>query len=115
MESWSTIANLVRNRLTCGLQPLIVHSALKDVSNALEHILEQAAETEPTETLLDLRRQHYDLADALGLDGPAILDDTFAELEQLLAGIGLVREVSIRVHVKVLALGELLATRIGAA
>ena len=114
-KNWSTIADLVRNRLTNGLQPLIVHSALKGVSNALENILEQVAESEPTKTLLDLRHQHYELADTLDLDGPEILDDTFAELEQLVAGIGMVREVSVRVHVKVLAIGELLATRIGAA
>ena len=33
-ENWSTIADLVRNRLADGLQLLIVHSALKGVSNA---------------------------------------------------------------------------------
>jgi diaminopimelate decarboxylase/aspartate kinase len=115
VENWSTIAGLVRNRLTSGLQPMIVHSAFKGVSNALEQLLEQATSTDPADTLLGLRRQHYELADTLGLNGPDILDDTFAELEQLVAGIGLVGEVSIRVHVKVLALGELLATRVGAA
>lgn len=114
-ENWSTIAALVRNRLTAGLQPLIVHSALKGVSNALEELLEEASKSGPTDMLLELRRQHYELADMLGIDGPEILDDTFAQLEQLVAGIGLVEEVSIRVHVKVLAFGELLATRVGAA
>ena len=114
-ENWSTIADLVRNRLADGLQLLIVHSALKGVSNALERLLQQATSADPADTLLEIRRQHYELADTLGLEGPDILDDTFAELEQLVAGIGLVGEVSIRVHVKVLALGELLATRIGAA
>ncbi len=114
-ENWSTIANLVRNRLTDGLQPLIVHSAFEGVSNALERLLDQATKSDLTDTLLGLRRQHYELADMLGLDGPDILDDTFAELEQLVAGIYLVGEVSIRVHVKVMALGELLSTRLGAA
>ena len=114
-ENWSIIADLVRNRLTSGLRPLIVHSALKGVSNALEQLLEQATSADPASTLLALQHQHYELADMLELDGHDILDDSFAELEQLIAGIGLVREVSARVHGKVLALGELLATRIGAA
>ncbi len=114
-ENWLTIAELVRNRLTAGLQPLIVHSSLKGVSNALEELLEEASKSGPTDMLLELRRQHYELADMLGIDGPELLDDTFTQLEQLVAGIGLVGEVSIGVHVEVLALGELLATRVGAA
>lgn len=113
--NWSTIANLVRNRLADGLRPLIVYSALKGVSNALEQLLQQAANANPASVLLELRRQHYELADSLGLDGADILDETFAELERLVAGIDLVGEVSVRVHVKVLALGELLSTRLGAA
>ena len=84
-ENWSTIANLVRNRLADGLRPLIVHSALNGVSNALEQALQQAANADPASTLLGLRRQHYELADTLGLDGADILDDTFAELERLVA------------------------------
>ena len=114
-ENWSTIENLVRNRLADGLRPLIVHSALKGVSNALEQLLQQAANADPASTLLGLRRQHYELADALGLDGADILDDTFAELGRLVAGIGPVGEAGVRVHVKVLALGESLSTRLGAA
>lgn len=114
-DNWPTIARLVRNRLTSGLRPLIVHSALKGVSNLLEQVLEMATKSDPADMLLGLRRQHYELTDMLELDGPHILDETFAQIEQLVAGIGLVGEVSIRVHVKVLAIGELLATRIGAA
>lgn len=114
-DNWSTIADLVRNRLKSGLRPLIVHSALKGASNALEQMLEQAVESDFAETLLRLKHQHHELAKLLGLDGVDILDDTFAELEQLLAGIGLVRKVGVRVHTKVLAHGELLATQLGAA
>ncbi len=35
-DSWQTIARLVRARLEMGLRPVIVHSALQGVSNALE-------------------------------------------------------------------------------
>jgi diaminopimelate decarboxylase/aspartate kinase len=114
-DNWSTIAELVSSRLKNGLRPLIVHSALKGASNALEQMLEQAVESDFADTLLGLKYQHHELANLLGLDGPDILDDTFAELEQLLAGVGLDRKVDVRVHAKVLAHGELLATRLGAA
>lgn len=114
-DNWSVIAGLVRNRLAIGLRPVIVHSALGGVSNALEQILNLSSERDRNEKLIELKQQHYELADKLGLDGPRILDETFAELERLVAGIGLVREVSTLMYVEVLAHGELLATRIGAA
>ena len=51
----------------------------------------------------------------LGLDGARWSARYLAELEQLLAGIHLVREVSPRVHAKGMAMGELMATTLGAA
>jgi diaminopimelate decarboxylase/aspartate kinase len=112
---WETIAQLVRNRLADGLKPVVVHSALQGVSNALAALLESAAAGGPTEGLADIRQRHYDLALELELDGPALLDEYLQELDQLIAGIRLVREVSVRVRVRIMALGELMSTRLGAA
>ena len=114
-ENWSIIARLVRNRIAAGLHPVIVHSALKGVSNGLENILLAAAAGEDTSDGLEaIRSQHYDLAAELTLDGPALLDETLHELSQLVAGVRLIREVSVRVRVRIMALGELMATRLGA-
>ena len=113
-ENWKTISLLIRNRLDDGLRPVIVHSALAGVSNRLEQALEDASRGEQADHLDDIRRQHYELASALGLDGHALLDDTIHELQQLIAGVRLIREVSVRVRVRVMALGELMATRLGA-
>ncbi len=113
-ESWAIIADLVRNRLDAGLKPVVVHSALKGVSDRLEKVLASAASGEHSDHLETIRQQHYELADSLGVDGPALLDDTLHELEQLVAGVRLVREVSVRVRVRIMALGELMATRLGA-
>jgi len=113
-ENWATIASLVRNRLESGLKPVVVHSALKGVSNGLEKALQAAAAGEHSDQLDAIRRQHYELAEALHVDGPALLDETLHELEQLIAGVRLVREVSVRVRVRIMALGELMATRLGA-
>ena len=46
---------------------------------------------------------------------PAVLDERFRALEQTVAGVKLVGEVSPRVHARVLATGELAATELGAA
>jgi len=114
-ESWETIAGLVRNRLEAGLRPVVVHSALQGVSNALHAVIESAAEQDPAPALDAIRAQHRELAAALGVDAPGLLDDYLDELGQVVAGIRLVREVTPRVRARVMALGELLATRIGAA
>jgi diaminopimelate decarboxylase/aspartate kinase len=113
-ESWATIAGLIRNRLADGLHPVIVHSALRGVSNALEETLQEAAAGKSSDDLAQIREQHYELAESLGIDGPALLDKRLHELEQLIAGVRLVREVSVRVRVRIMAIGELMATCLGA-
>jgi len=114
-KNWQTIAGLLQRRLDEGLQPIVVHSALQGVSNALDEVLTSAVNGDPSSALDEIREQHYELAEALGLDGPSMFDDTLHELGQLVAGVRLVREVSVRVRVRIIALGELMATQLGAA
>jgi diaminopimelate decarboxylase/aspartate kinase len=113
--NWRTIAELVKARLDAGLRPVVVHSALAGISNALIEVLDHAITGDPGPRLKQVRRQHFDLAKDLGLDGHALLEKRMHELEQLVAGVRLVREVSVRVRVRVMALGELMATTLGAA
>lgn len=114
-DSWKTIAELVRSRIEAGLRPVVVHSALGGVSNALDDILGLAVGDDPQPHLDRIRRQHFELANDLGLDGDALLAKRMHELGQLIAGVRLVGEVSVRVRVRVMALGELMATELGAA
>ena len=114
-ENWRKISSLLRNRLECGLRPIVVHSAIGKVTSDLEQILETAVMEDPAEQLHSLRERHYVLAGELGLAGPALLDDYLQEIERLVAGIRLVREVSPRIHAHVVGLGELMATALGAA
>jgi len=115
LESWRTIAGLLRARVEEGLTPVVVHSALGGISNALEKVLAGAVAGNPSDQLEAIRKQHYELADQLSLDGKALLEERLHELEQLIAGVRLVREVSVRVRVRVMALGELMSTQLGAA
>ncbi len=114
-EKWQRISRLLRNRLDSGLRPLVVHSAIGKVTSDLEQILTTAVSSDPAELVEALRQQHYSLAREMGLDGASLLDDSLQEIERLVAGIRLVREVSPRIHAQVVALGELMATAMGAA
>ena len=114
-ENWQKINSLLRNRLESGLRPVVVHSAIGKVTRDLEQILLAAVSSDPAELIGAARQQHYSLAEDLGLDGPALLDDSLQEVERLVAGIRLVREVSPRIQAHVVALGELMATALGAA
>jgi len=114
-DNWAIIAGLVRAQLEQGLRPLIVHSAIGGTSNQLEALLTLATSGEHEELLAELRERYLGLASDLGLNGPELIGSYLEELEQLVAGIRLVREVSHRVHVKVMSMGELMTTTLGAA
>lgn len=114
-ENWERIASLLRDRLAEGLTPFVCHSALAGVSNALIAVLDAAGDGGDTDVGFQaIVGQHAELARALDVDA-AILEPTFATARQLIAGVKLVGEISPRVHARVLAMGELAATRLGAA
>jgi diaminopimelate decarboxylase/aspartate kinase len=114
-ENWAIIARLIRERLDEGVRPVIVHSALVGVSNALIALLETAVSGGDTDEKLDrIRAQHDALAKDLGVD-PVLFDERFEALAQVIGGAKLIGEVSPRVHARVLSVGELAATELGAA
>src|SRR5690606_38409499 len=114
-ENWAKIAGLVRARLDEGVVPVVVHSALAGVSNALIDLLETAEHGAPVDAkLAQLKRQHDALASDLGVER-GLIGELFEKLEQMIAGVRLIGEVSPRVHARVLATGELAATTLGAA
>jgi bifunctional diaminopimelate decarboxylase / aspartate kinase len=114
-ENWAIIAQLIRERLAEGVRPVVVHSALVGVSNALIALLDAAiAGGETDDKLAKIRAQHDALARELGVDA-AMFDERFESLAQVVAGAKLIGEVSPRVHARVLSLGELAATELGAA
>ncbi|MCC5794181.1 MAG: bifunctional aspartate kinase/diaminopimelate decarboxylase [Chromatiales bacterium] len=114
-QRWETIAGLLRQRREAGLRPLIVHSALATVSNRLEGLLRQAMDSDCSPGVDELAELHFRLAGELGLDGEALLEQDLAQLRQLLAGIHLLGEVSPRIQARLMGMGELMATRLGAA
>ncbi|MDP2325851.1 MAG: bifunctional aspartate kinase/diaminopimelate decarboxylase, partial [Gammaproteobacteria bacterium] len=112
-DRWATILRLVKERQSEGLRPVVVHSALATVSNRLDELLRSAVESAAAPSIEEIKALHFQLALALGVDGPAVLGEYFAELEQLIAGVHLIREVSPKIQARVMTMGELLATRLG--
>lgn len=115
LGNWQIIRDLVRLRLDEGLRPLVVHSAVSGISNKLEQVMRLATEGRHEAVLAEIVDRHYALAQDLGLADANAIQPFISELEQLLAGVRLVRELSPRVHAKIMALGELMATTLGAA
>jgi diaminopimelate decarboxylase/aspartate kinase len=112
---WATIAGLVRRRLDEGLRPLVVCSALSGVSNQLEALLAAAVAGRYEEPLAALETRHLELGTELGLAAPSLLRADFDELSRLALAASLLREAGPTLKARVMAFGELLSTRLGAA
>lgn len=114
-RNWSVICDLLRERLAAGYRPVVVHSALAGVSNGILAALSKAPSGAFRQELSELTATHAELAQALGLEHGPLIGRMLTELEQLLAGVSLIGEVSHRVHARAMAMGELMATALGAA
>lgn len=115
VANWRNVASVLRQRLADGFAPLVVHSALSGVTDQLERLLDLALSGEWREVMEQIELRHRNLAAELGIQIPADVQSTFDRLRQFASGIALVGEVSDRLRARVLAQGELLATRLGAA
>ncbi len=110
---WTTIAALAKVRLEEGGKVLIVHSALAGVSNALEALPGEALAGRGEAAADAIKQVHRDFAAKAGLDADALLSAAFQTLDRLSAGVALIGEASPRVRAEALALGELMASRLG--
>ncbi len=115
---WNTIAEVVRAHRDEGRPPFVVCSALQGISDQLEALCGQVSTTDPGDprsTLTTIRERHGALARKLGVDADAVLSKEFERLERLVADIQGSDEPTPRQQAAVLASGELLSTRLGAA
>lgn len=114
-SNWQGIHKLLVERLEAGYRPLVVHSALAGVSNRIQAALEKVADEAVDAELDAIETTHLELASEMGLDGPALIGERLARLRQLFAGMRLTGEVTPRLHARAMAMGELMATMLGAA
>ncbi len=114
-ERWETIRDLIQERVEAGYRLLVVHSALAGVTDRLQQLLQLAVAGDHETRLEALLELHFALFRKQGLEGAALLGEDAEELRRLLAQIHRLGQATPPVHAQVLALGELMATRLGAA
>jgi len=114
LANWTNIAQVAAERRAEGARVLIVHSAVSGITDRLERLLDAAVGQAHEEELAAIEERHRRLAADLGVSPGEDVERHFEELREIAAGIALVREVSDRTRARVMATGELMATRIGA-
>lgn len=114
LARWQTIASLIRRRQGEGLRVVVVCSAVSGVSNLLERLLPEAVAGTAAGTLHAIRSRHDTLAAELGVPLNAASAE-LEEVERIASGVTLLGEFGPRLQARVMATGELMSTRLGAA
>lgn len=107
-EKWKTIAHIARARVKSGYKPVIVCSALSQISNQLEEAIRQAISGRDIQKSIDAFRGRHE-----AIDGSRIECGMTADLSRLLNGIQLLGECSPKIRAQILSIGELCASKLG--
>ncbi|CEG57344.1 bifunctional aspartate kinase/diaminopimelate decarboxylase [Legionella fallonii] len=111
-STWNNIAAITQKHMSTGVQPVIVCSALTQISNKLEKAIDAALLNEHHSIYTDIRNSHLNLAEELEVN-PDLISDDLQQLEQWLTGIALLKQAPAKTHAQILSLGELMMTRLG--
>ena len=115
VSNWHNIAGVLRQRMNEGLRPVVVHSAVSGITDRLESLLAAALTGEHRAGLDRIEAVHRELAQRLGVVPTGDFDRFLAELEAQAAEVERTRGLDDRMRANVMALGELMATCLGAA
>jgi bifunctional diaminopimelate decarboxylase / aspartate kinase len=112
--NWLNIAGVVRERMAANLRPVVVHSAMSGVTDRLEALLAAAMAGTHAAVIEQIDGGHRELAQRLAITPSTQYADLIGDLRRMAAAIAETRELSDRVRARVMAMGELLATSLGA-
>lgn len=112
LQTWENIGFITQKHIKNGLQPVIVCSAMTQISNKLEQAIEAALVDQHNSIYDDIEQSHYQLIEELGLS-PSLIQKELEQLEKWLTGIALLREAPAKTRAQVLSLGEIMMTRLG--
>ncbi len=112
--NWHNIARVLRERMADNLRPVVVHSALSGITDRLESLLSAAMVGGHRAVLGQIDRAHRDLAEKLGIVPGARFDGFIDELTRMADAIAETQELGDRIRARVMAMGELLSTSLGA-
>ena len=111
-KTWNNIVEITQQHIKNGKQPVIVCSALTQISNKLEKAIEAALLNQHQTIEQDIRACHVALASALEVSA-TLIDAELKLLEQLLTGIALLKTAPPKTQAEIMSLGELMMTRLG--
>ncbi|WP_304075119.1 bifunctional aspartate kinase/diaminopimelate decarboxylase [Maricaulis maris] len=115
LADWRVISKRIEAVRAEGKRVFVVHSAIATISNLLDTLVARAVEGGGEAELDAIKARHLALADELGVDGNDLLADHFDALTRLRAGLALTGDASPRLKARIMAQGELMATRLGQA
>jgi bifunctional diaminopimelate decarboxylase / aspartate kinase len=112
--NWHNIATILKERIADRFRPVVVHSALSGITDRLESLLAAAMLGTHTPVLDDIEAAHRRLAGHLNIVPNTIFEGLLRELRELTHQAACNRSVDDAVRARVMAMGELLATTLGA-
>ncbi|MGM9991267.1 MAG: bifunctional aspartate kinase/diaminopimelate decarboxylase [Candidatus Bruticola sp.] len=126
LEDWQNIENQIAECLHSGKTPVAVFSALQNVTNTLEELIDCAcrknvllntfSEEQLNKGIQSLKERHQNLAKLLlGSPGPDLWKTIFQELDRMLLGISLTQEAAPRLRARLMGLGERLTASLAQA
>ncbi|CAE7940642.1 AK1 [Symbiodinium necroappetens] len=101
-------ANIVRQALP--QRPVVVASAMGKTTNALLHASTLALETGEVD-ISAIRTIHETALKELGVEMPASISELLNELEKVLSGVALLKEISMQTRDRIVSFGERLSVR----
>jgi diaminopimelate decarboxylase/aspartate kinase len=111
--NWHNIAEILKERIAEGFRPVVVHSAVSGITDRLEALLAAACDQTHPAVLNDIERTHRRLAEQLNVPPDQRFEDLLGELREL-TELSAGRGIDDAVRARILAMGELLATTLGA-
>jgi diaminopimelate decarboxylase/aspartate kinase len=113
--NWHNIAQVLTKRIAEGFRPVIVHSALSGITDRLESLLSAATAGAHAPVLEQIEFAHRLLAERLSVNPNPQFEQFARELRELAEGLAEHRSISDATRARVMAMGELMATALGAA
>lgn len=110
--TWEHILAITQRHINAKKQPVIVCSALTQISNKLEKAIDAALLDEHHSIYADIENSHLRLAQELEVSFSLIAQELH-QLKQWLTGIALLKQAPAKTHAQILSLGEIMMTRLG--
>ncbi len=111
---WQTIHQVAKDLVSQGKTPILVCSAVSGISNKLDALVKAAEQGTHQDLLKEIKETNLNLAKELDHQDTTIIDEELTELDRIIQGISLIGQTSPRITAKVMAMGELMSTKIGA-